>query len=63
MDALDGEGFVEAVRSFLTVLYRWRELALNWRGAVEDGTAKGPDGADAPDDSFLSLHDEQIVRI
>ena len=63
MDALDGESFVEAVRSFLTVLYRWRELAMNWRGAVEDGTAKGSDDADAPDDPFLSLHDEQIIRI
>ena len=41
MDALDGESFVEVVRGFLAVLVRWRKLARDWRGAMEDGTAKG----------------------
>lgn len=63
MDALDGEGFVEMVRSFLSVLYRWRELARDWRGAVEDGTAKGAGSPSSPDDPFLSLRDDQMIRI
>ena len=63
MDALDGVGFVEIVRNFLSVLVRWRELARDWRGAVEDGTAKGADVADAPASPFLSLQDDGMIRI
>ena len=62
MDALDGEGFVEAVRSFLAVLYRWRELALNWRGAVEDGTAMEADGTGAPDNPFTAIGANRVIR-
>ena len=50
MDALDGEGFVEAVRGFLAVLVQWRELVRDWRGAVKD----------VP---FVPLQDDQMIRI
>ena len=63
MDVLDGEGFVGLVRDFLTVLYRWRELARDWRGAVESAAEEvGPDAA-GPDDPFAALSDGQFIRI
>ena len=56
MDALDGNRFVEAVRTFLSVLIQWRELAQNWRGAAESGETE-------PDSPFSLLRDDQMIRI
>ena len=56
MDALDGDRFVEAVRTFLSVLIQWRELAQNWRGAAESGETE-------PDSPFSLLRDDQMIRI
>ena len=50
MDALDGAGFIEAVRSFLEFLCRWRELILDWSGEQEDGEEQ-------EDDEILELDD------
>ena len=71
MDSLDGESFVAAVRNFLAVLVQWRDLARNWRGAIESGEASsdGEESAgaepirDEPDGSFTSLRDDQMIRI
>lgn len=64
MDALDGESFVEIVRSFLVVLYRWRELARDWRGALESGAAVETDGGEsASDAAFTALGDSNFIRI
>ena len=64
MDALDGAAFVETVRSFLISLYRWRELARDWRGAVESGEAANADvGEHAPDAAFTALGDSNFIRI
>lgn len=56
MDALDGVRFVEVVRTFLSVLIQWRELAQNWRGATESGETE-------PDSPFPSLREDQMIRI
>lgn len=56
MDALDGDRFVEAVRTFLSVLIQWRELAQNWRGAAGSGEKE-------PDAPFSPLRDDQMIRI
>lgn len=64
MDALDGDRFVELVRGFLIVLYHWRELASNWRGAMESNEAANADGGETPSDSpFTALDDNQFIRI
>ena len=63
MDALDGEGFVEAVRGFLSVLVRWRKLARDWRGAQEEAGAPRKDAPAAADDPFAALRDEGMIRI
>ena len=64
MDLLDGEGFVEIVREFLFVLTRWRQLARDWRGAVKEGAEGGADAAPAaPDDPFIALRNDQLIRI
>ena len=47
MDALDGAGFIETVRSFLDFLVRWRERILNWSGAPEG--VETPEGDEAPE--------------
>ena len=52
-DALDGERFVGIVRSFLAVLVRWRELARDWCGAVEDGALKGPGEEPSGNDQII----------
>ena len=54
MDLLDGEAFVELVREFLAVLCRWRQLAEDWRGAVE---------ADGDPEPEPSLDDLSVIRI
>ncbi|MCQ2395554.1 MAG: type III secretion system chaperone [Kiritimatiellae bacterium] len=59
MDALDGESFVEVVRGFLAVLVRWRKLARDWRGAVEDGAVPGESSGEDP---FAAWRNEQIIR-
>ena len=51
MELLDGEGFVNLVRLFLEVLYSWRKLASDWRGALEAGTVNPSGGKRTPDDS------------
>ena len=63
MDMLDGEEFLALVRDFLSVLYRWRELARDWRGAVESAAEEAaPDDAE-PEDPFSALRDDQFIRI
>ena len=54
MAVLDGDSFVELVRGFLAVLYRWRKFAAGWRGAVEDGVLTEKSEADDP---FMTLGD------
>lgn len=62
MDLLDGESFVGLVRLFLEVLYHWRTLADDWRGALEDGTVNPSGGPRTLDDSFSpSLGDHAIM--
>ena len=62
MEALDGDRFVELVRGFLAVLTRWRQLAKDWRGAVEEGTLNGS-GEELPrEDPLAAWRDEQIIR-
>ena len=66
MDILDGDGFVELVRGFLVTLCRWRQLAQNWRDAMDDDDADGeaPDESPMPpDDPFALLRDDQFIRI
>lgn len=52
MAVLDGDSFVELIRGFLAVLYRWRKFAADWHSAVEDGVL-----TDEPevDDPFMIL--------
>ena len=54
MDALDGAGFIEAVRSFLEFLCRWRELLLDWSESQEGDEAQEDDDvlelAEVPED-------------
>ena len=63
MDMLDGEGFLALVRDFLTVLCRWRELARDWRGAVESAVDEDESDDAEPDDPFTTLRDDQFIRI
>ena len=62
MEALDGDRFVELVRGFLACLVRWRQLAKDWRGAVEDGAVRETDEETSPEDPFATWRDEQIIR-
>ena len=50
MDALGGEGFVAIVREFLGVLCRWRQLARDWRGAVDSGAVREAAPGESDDD-------------
>ena len=63
MDALDGESFVEVVRGFLAVLVRWRRLARDWRGAMEEDGVRRKDVASAADEQFAALRGEGMIRI
>lgn len=62
MAVLDGDRFVELVRGFLACLVRWRQLAKDWRGAVEEGVPKGADDEPPPEDPFAAWRNEQIIR-
>lgn len=59
---LDGDSFVELVRGFLAVLTRWRQLAKDWRGAVEDGSVREADEETLREDPFAALRNEQIIK-
>ena len=62
MAVLDGDSFVELVRGFLAVLTRWRQLAKDWRGAVEEGALNGS-GEELPrEDPLAAWRGEQIIR-
>lgn len=63
MDALDGESFVEVVRGFLAVLVRWRKLARDWRGAMEENVARRKDVVSEADEPLAALRDEGMIRI
>ena len=63
MDALDGEGFVEVVRGFLSVLVRWRKLARDWRGAQEGNGARRKDVSSEAGEPFVTLRNEEMIRI
>ena len=63
MEALDGDRFVELVRGFLASLTRWRQLAKDWRGAVEDGAAREAAEAPVQDDRFALLQDESVIKV
>ena len=62
MAALDGDRFVELVRGFLVCLARWRQLATDWRGAVEDDAVRGADGEPVSEDPLAALRNDQIIR-
>lgn len=62
MAVLDGDSFVELVRGFLAVLTRWRQLAKDWRGAVEDGSVREADEETLREDPFAALRNEQIIK-
>ena len=62
MEALDGDRFVELVRGFLACLVRWRQLAKDWRGAVEEGTPGGSGGESTREDPFATWRSDQIIR-
>ena len=62
METLDGDRFVELVRGFLACLVRWRQLAKDWRGAVEDGSVREADEETLRDDPFAALRNEQIIK-
>ena len=63
MAALDGALFVQLVQNFLEFLQRWRQRAIDWRGAKDESPAKGADDATAAGDSFANFGDEQMIRI
>lgn len=63
MAALDGALFVQLVQNFLEFLQRWRQRAVDWRGAKDESPAKGADDATAAGDSFANFGDEQMIRI
>lgn len=61
LDMLDGERFVGVVRRFLNILVRWRTLARDWTGAVEDGLAGAADETVPPDDSAAQPGDPLVL--
>ncbi len=60
LDVLTGETFVVALQRFLTMLCRWRELAVNYRGALEESDAARSLDESPPEDGFGPPPDEVL---